>query len=139
MPGATNGWPMRIEFATPRRRRLSLTSLIDVIFLLLLFFMLSSTFTRFAQVELAAPGGGGGAGASRPDIFATVDESGLTVNGTPVDPQAPGTVVSSLIEAGAKTALLVPRESARAQDLVSALELLRGGGGALQVIVARPR
>ncbi len=128
---------MRIDFAAPRRRRLSLTSLIDVIFLLLLFFMLSSTFTRFAQVELAAPGGGG-AGASRPDIFATVDEGGLTVNGTPVDPQAPGTAVSSLVEAGAKTALLVPREGARAQDLVSALELLRGGGE-LKVIVARPR
>jgi biopolymer transport protein ExbD len=128
---------MRIDFAAPRKRRLSLTSLIDVIFLLLLFFMLSSTFTRFAQVELAAPGGGG-AGASRPDIFATVDEGGLTVNGTPVDPQAPGTAVSSLVEAGAKTALLVPREGARAQDLVSALELLRGGGE-LKVIVARPR
>ena len=42
-----------------RRRRLSMTSLIDVIFLLLLFFMLSSTFTRFAELELAAGGTGG--------------------------------------------------------------------------------
>ena len=32
-----------------RRRRLPLTPLIDVIFLLLLFFMLSSTFTRFSD------------------------------------------------------------------------------------------
>ncbi|MCA1286853.1 ExbD/TolR family protein [Salipiger bermudensis] len=39
-----------------RRRRLSMTSLIDVIFLLLLFFMLTSTFTRFSEVELTAAG-----------------------------------------------------------------------------------
>ncbi|MBC2859223.1 biopolymer transporter ExbD [Stappia sp. 28M-7] len=129
---------MRIDFASPRRRRLSLTSLIDVIFLLLLFFMLSSTFTRFAQVDLAAPGGGTGGAVTRPDIFATVDANGLTVNGTLIDPEAPGTAVSALVEAGAKTALLVPREGARAQDLVSALELLRGGGE-LKVIVARPK
>ena len=32
-----------------------MTSLIDVIFLLLLFFMLSSTFSRFAEVELVVP------------------------------------------------------------------------------------
>ncbi len=33
-----------------------MTSLIDVIFLLRLFFMLSSTFSRFAEVELTAAG-----------------------------------------------------------------------------------
>ncbi|WP_417452096.1 biopolymer transporter ExbD [Kordiimonas sp.] len=36
------------------RRRASITSLIDVIFLLLLFFMLASTFTRYAEVEVVA-------------------------------------------------------------------------------------
>jgi biopolymer transport protein ExbD len=36
----------------------TLTPLIDVIFLLLLFFMLSSTFTRFAEVPLTNAGGG---------------------------------------------------------------------------------
>ncbi|KPP92928.1 biopolymer transporter ExbD [Erythrobacter sp. HL-111] len=44
-----------------RRRSLSITSLIDVIFLLLLFFMLASTFRQFAELEIggvtaAAPG-----------------------------------------------------------------------------------
>ena len=35
------------------RRRASITSLIDVIFLLLLFFMLASTFSKFSEIELA--------------------------------------------------------------------------------------
>ncbi|MEM7318094.1 MAG: biopolymer transporter ExbD [Pseudomonadota bacterium] len=35
------------------RRRMSLTPLVDVIFLLLLFFMLSSTFATFGEIELS--------------------------------------------------------------------------------------
>ena len=66
-----------------RRRRLSMTSLIDVIFLLLLFFMLTSTFTRFAEVELASGGGGAGISDVAP-IFAQVGPDTLQLNGTPV-------------------------------------------------------
>jgi biopolymer transport protein ExbD len=40
----------------PRRKNMiSLTPLIDVVFILLLFFMLSSTFTRWYQVDLPTP------------------------------------------------------------------------------------
>lgn len=49
---------MALRPAPVRRRALSMTSLIDVIFLLLLFFMLSSTFSRFAEIPLAAAAGG---------------------------------------------------------------------------------
>ncbi|MGP6087524.1 biopolymer transporter ExbD [Antarctobacter jejuensis] len=66
-----------------RRRRLSMTSLIDVIFLLLLFFMLSSTFTKFAEVELTAGGAGTGAFPASPPVFLRLEETGLTLNGTP--------------------------------------------------------
>ncbi|TYC53121.1 hypothetical protein FMN50_15860 [Rhodobacterales bacterium] len=38
-----------------------MTSLIDVIFLLLLFFMLASSFTRYQALEVASGGEGGGA------------------------------------------------------------------------------
>ena len=43
---------------SPRRRRVSLTALIDVIFLLLLFFMLSSTFARHGELTLDWSGAG---------------------------------------------------------------------------------
>lgn len=58
-----------------------MTSLIDVIFLLLLFFMLSSTFTRFAEVELAAANAGGATGAE-PPVFVSLAEDTLRLNGT---------------------------------------------------------
>jgi biopolymer transport protein ExbD len=57
-----------------------MTSLIDVIFLLLLFFMLSSTFSTFAEVELAAASGGATA-SDEPPIFVQLFEDRLTVNG----------------------------------------------------------
>ncbi|WP_152452883.1 MULTISPECIES: biopolymer transporter ExbD [unclassified Roseivivax] len=58
-----------------------MTSLIDVIFLLLLFFMLSSTFTRFAEVEFASAGGGTAASTERP-VFLSLGPDALRVNGT---------------------------------------------------------
>ncbi|MHA7777328.1 ExbD/TolR family protein [Roseibium sp. M-1] len=44
-----------------RRRPVGLTSLIDVIFLLLLFFMLASSFTRYQSLDISSGGEGGGA------------------------------------------------------------------------------
>lgn len=64
-----------------RRRRLSMTSLIDVIFLLLLFFMLSSTFTRFAEIDLASAGAGGAASA-QPPVFLSLGTDRLRLNGS---------------------------------------------------------
>ena len=48
------------SFAASRpRRRPSLTPMIDVVFLLLIFFMVSTTFTRETQVELELPSADG--------------------------------------------------------------------------------
>lgn len=46
------------------RRHLSITSLIDVIFLLLLFFMLASTFTKLSELEIGHAGQVGFAASS---------------------------------------------------------------------------
>lgn len=64
------------------RRRLSMTSLIDVIFLLLLFFMLSSTFSKFAEVELTAGSGGArpGEAEARP-LFLRLASESVNLNG----------------------------------------------------------
>jgi len=58
-----------------------MTSLVDVIFLLLLFFMLSSTFSKFAEVEIST-GGSGSATQSPSDIaFLRVSGARVTLNG----------------------------------------------------------
>jgi biopolymer transport protein ExbD len=55
-----------------RRRSLSITSLIDVIFLLLLFFMLASTFSKFSEIDIASASSGNETAQSPPDVIELV-------------------------------------------------------------------
>ena len=72
---------MPVSPATFRRRKLSLTSLIDVIFLLLLFFMLSSTFSRHGEIAFLAATAGSGTVSDRPPLFLRLDGTALSLNG----------------------------------------------------------
>lgn len=58
-----------------RRRHIGLTALIDVVFILLLFFMLSSTFTRWRTVDFESPVAGSSATSQEPQIV-LLDASG---------------------------------------------------------------
>ncbi|MEM6758320.1 MAG: biopolymer transporter ExbD [Pseudomonadota bacterium] len=85
-----------------KHKAISMTSLVDVIFLLLLFFMLTSTFSKFAEVTLSADTAGGTASGQAP-IFLQLFQDRLTVNGQPrtlaaldLDPQTGQTLLVSL-------------------------------------------
>lgn len=103
------------------RRSVSLTPLIDVIFLLLLFFMLSSTFSKFAEIELSqAVAGAAAPGSASERVFVQLGAERLTLNGAPV----PLDELSERIEAGQ---VLVSLDSdASSQRLVDLLVRLRG-------------
>ena len=57
-----------------------MTSLVDVIFLLLLFFMLTSTFSKFSEVPLSTAAQGGAANGEAP-LFLQLFPDRLTLNG----------------------------------------------------------
>ncbi|MEX0957041.1 MAG: biopolymer transporter ExbD [Rhizobiaceae bacterium] len=123
---------MRIEATLRRRRPLSLTSLIDVIFLLLLFFMLSSTFTRFGEVAIT--GGRATAAGDAPDVMIRLSDNGWSVNGHSFDEAAAVAELDRLKEAGARTAVLMVRGAVNSQQLVSAVERIgRQSGLSLSV------
>ena len=75
---------MALRVARRSARRLSMTSLIDVIFLLLLFFMLSSTFSRYGAIDLMAAEAGQGVAADSRPLFLKLDTEQLSVNGEAV-------------------------------------------------------
>lgn len=100
-----------------------MTSLVDVIFLLLLFFMLTSTFSRFAEVELFAAAGGDG-GASPAPIFLQLFPDRLTVNGTPRTLEA-----LALTPEEGRTVLVALKEGVDAQRLTDLLVALRAYPG----------
>lgn len=118
---------MRIEVNALRRRKpLSMTSLIDVIFLLLLFFMLSSTFTRFARVEVSGGPASAAAGGKTPDILIRVDAADdWRVNGMALQEAAALAELTRLDASGADTAVLLVRGALTSQALVSAVEQIR--------------
>ena len=118
---------MRIDAAVVRKRKpLSLTSLIDVIFLLLLFFMLTSTFTRFARVEISGGPASASAGGKPPDVLIRVDDpAGWRVNGQMLAEEAAIVELARLKEAGAETAVLLVRGELTSQELVEAVENIR--------------
>ncbi|WP_146346777.1 ExbD/TolR family protein [Phaeobacter marinintestinus] len=62
-----------------------MTPLIDVIFLLLMFFMLTSTFSSFGEIELNQATAGTAAAATPSErFFVQLGSERLAMNGTPI-------------------------------------------------------
>ena len=98
-----------------------MTPLIDVVFLLLLFFMLTSTFSSFGEIELTqAARGGQGQDAPQERAFVQLGQDRLTLNGTPVDLER----LAADVEAG--LVLVSLDEDVTAQRVVDLLARLRG-------------
>ena len=67
-----------------QRKRITITSLIDVIFLLLLFFMLASTFSKFSEINVVTVAQSGAAKAQSTDgrVHAlTIDRFHIRIDG----------------------------------------------------------
>jgi biopolymer transport protein ExbD len=101
-----------------------MTSLIDVIFLLLLFFMLSSTFSKFGEIPIQSGSRGAMPFADSPIVFARLDNEGLTVNGRAVTGDTINQAVAAQRRGGTVKLLLSIAEGATAQNLADALRML---------------
>lgn len=118
---------MRLAPAARRRRGLNLTPMIDVVFLLLVFFMLVSRFGQLDGVPLALAGGAapGWSGAPR---LVDVRPEGLSLNGTPLDEAALIADLRRLMPAPDAPVVLRPQDGADVQRLVAVIDLLRAAG-----------
>lgn len=101
-----------------------MTPLIDVIFLLLLFFMLSSTFSSFGEIELSQATGGAATSDTPSDrIFVQLGADRLVMNGTAV------TLDELAAQTEAGQVLVSLDDDATAQHVVDLLVKLRGRDG----------
>lgn len=114
----------------PRRRarRMSLTPMIDVVFLLLIFFMLASRFGMDAVLPIA--GGAEGAAGDWQGAPRLVDiaPAGLLLNGAAIAPEALPEALAPLLPDAASPVILRPREGADLQRLVDVMDLLTAAG-----------
>jgi biopolymer transport protein ExbD len=74
------GWRHRAMIALarprPRRQLISLTPLIDVVFILLIFFMLASSFLNWHRVDLKLGGGSATSEVPKERLAVSIDEDG---------------------------------------------------------------
>lgn len=117
-----------------RRKRISLTPLIDVIFILIMFFLLSSTFGIWRPLDVALDrpdresSGAQAVAPQVPSILIMVgppaaDGSGeLTVNGTTLAFEELAAELNRLAGRGATNALLIPDKATDFQQVVRILD-----------------
>lgn len=121
---------MPLEARPFKRRPLSMTSLIDVIFLLLLYFMLSSTFQRHGELVLVTGTAGTGAPAPAPatqTLFLQLRPDALTLNGRSLAPaDLPAAIAPLLPQGDSARAILSLDAAVDAQALTDVLVVLRG-------------
>jgi biopolymer transport protein ExbD len=129
--------PMRsLSLNRPRRKGMHfmLIPLIDVIFLLITFFMLSSNLAAYSALSLgdyrresdaSAVTSEAAAAAAQPDLLLTVSSGEVRANGTLMPLAAFADEAARLKEAGARRAVVFVRPSATTQDIVTVLEVLK--------------
>jgi len=108
------------------RRAMSLTPMIDVVFLLLVFFMLAARFDQTTVMPIALTGAGGA--YSGPPRLIDVTPDTVLINGVAADETILAASVLALMEAPDDLVILRTRENADVQRLVDVMELLRNQG-----------
>lgn len=121
------------DFAAPRRsRRPGLTPMIDVVFLLLVFFMLAARFGQDVAVDLAL-GGGSGTDWQGPPRLLTVLPDALRLNGVPAADAA--AALAPLMPAPDAPVLLRGADGTDLQRLLDVMQALRDAGYPTLVLV----
>ncbi|UWQ56161.1 ExbD/TolR family protein [Leisingera caerulea] len=111
--------------AKPRRKP-SLTPMIDVVFLLLVFFMLASRFGMEAVLDLPLAGQGGT--YTGPPRLIGIGPNNLDINGVPVAGSNLTQALAPLMETPADMLVLRGRGKASLQRITDVTALLRQAG-----------
>ncbi|SIS77907.1 ExbD/TolR family protein [Paracoccus saliphilus] len=114
----------------PRRhpRRMSLTPMIDVVFLLLIFFMLASRFGTDAVLPIAGGSEGSGSEWQGAPRLVDIGPDSIALNGLDTtEADLPEALAALMPEEGAAV-ILRSREQADLQRLVAVMDGLRAAG-----------
>ena len=123
---------LQITRARRKNPMMGLTPLIDMIFLLLLFFLLGSDFVSYGQSRLAPPRGTGGSeSASQPAIVTLSAQGALQWNGAPIGAEKLASDVAALVARhDDQLIVLMPAGAAEVQKVSDTLDLLVAAGAA---------
>jgi len=124
-----------MNLTLPRRnpRRPSLTPMIDVVFLLLVFFMLASRFGVDRVLEL--PLSGAGADWAGPPRLVDISPAGLRLNGADIVAENLPNALMDLVENPSDPVVLRGKGDATLEAVVRVAEQLRAAGFTALVLV----
>lgn len=119
--------------AAPRRKP-SLTPMIDVVFLLLVFFMLAARFGQDVAIPLGA-GGGAGEAWSGPPRLVDIRPGTVALNGVETGLGDLADALRPLIETPADPVVLRPRDGADLQRVIDVMDTLNAAGFGRLILV----
>lgn len=132
-----SSWSMQVDTPLMPRRRMSMTPLIDVVFLLLVFFMLASTFMKYSQIDVTGSMPGRAASVVQGANYVRIHASErIDLNGENIELNR---LVSVLDEAASRPnarVIVRPMEKTDVQTLIKVLEVIRSSK-INQIIVAK--
>ena len=121
-----------MEFSRNRRPsvRLGIAPLVDVVLLLLVFFLLTSSYVVPHALDLELPGSDTALASPEPSIVVGLDRTGgLSLNGQALSRQALGPALGRLLGAGSDRRVQVSADAGLSiETLVALLDDLRGAG-----------
>lgn len=131
---------MRYREEEEPTQSIDITPMVDIVFLLLIFFMVSTTFVKDMEVDIERPTAVTGEKASTDAIRIYIDESGATyMNGEPVRIWTIQSRVRDLLEVDAdRPVLVVTDQAVSAGRLIEVVDQARLAG-ATDVGVATER
>lgn len=120
-----------------RRRRqaeeigsIDISPLIDMVFILLIFFMVSTTFVKDMKIDIERPGASSAERASSKALRVNIDStSNIYIDGTPVRPWMVQSRVREFLDSGAsKQVLVITDRRVAAERLVEVVDQCRLAG-----------
>lgn len=117
---------MRLNRPARRGAMIGLTPLIDVVFLLLIFFMLASTFLKFSSTPVAG-GAGSGPALDLKEIamIQLLADRQVSVNGRMVAFDGLSDLLDELADKAVRRGVIRPTPEASVQDLADVLAVVR--------------
>jgi biopolymer transport protein ExbD len=110
--------------------QIEITPLIDMVFILLIFFMVSTTFVKDMKLEVERPAASSAQRTNNKEVRVHLERSGaLYLDGLPVKPWMLQSRVRDLIKSGAsKQVLVVTDRLVPAEKLIEVVDQCRLGG-----------
>ena len=103
------------------KKRLALTSLIDIIFLLLLFLMLTSTFSKFSEIELSAAATAAESNVSEKILFLRISALRIDLNSDEVQIHSLSKSIKSFTKNAKASLVIIMDKDVKSQRLVDIL------------------